>query len=234
MKIVVIIPAYNEEKTISKVIKEIPKSIEKIDEIKTLVINDGSCDQTVRKAKKAGADYIIENRTNRGLAFTFKRGLEFALEKEADIIVNIDADYQYDPKEIPKLVKPVLENEADMVVGNRQIKKLSHMSFIRKKGNLILSWFVSQLINKRINDVASGFRAFSKKCVKKINIDSNYTYTHEITIQAIFQGTRILEVPIKFRERKNDKSRLIKNILIYFFRSIGPILRTYFRYKPNK
>ncbi|MEM2174981.1 MAG: glycosyltransferase family 2 protein, partial [Candidatus Micrarchaeia archaeon] len=140
VKLIVIIPAFNEEKTIAKVIQEIPKEIGSLKEVKILVIDDGSTDKTAEIAKRAGADYILVHKRNLGLAKTFKDGLDFALAIGADIIVNIDADAQYNAKEIPKLIEPILKGEADIVLGNRQIDKLDHMPRGKKIGNKIATW----------------------------------------------------------------------------------------------
>jgi glycosyltransferase involved in cell wall biosynthesis len=234
MKIVIIIPAYNEEKTIGKVIKEIPKNILGLDQIRVIVIDDGSDDKTIKKAESAGVDYIIKNRTNRGLALAFKKGLEEALFKGANIIVNIDADYQYNSKEIPKLVEPILEDKADMVIGDRQVRKLKHMSFIKKYGNILLSWTMRVVLKNKVNDASSGFRAFNRKCASKIKISSNYTYTLESIIQAVLQGIRIEEVPIVFREREEGESRLIKSLFKHITFSISTIIRTYRQYRPRQ
>ncbi len=230
MKLIINIPAHNEEKTIGKVIKTIPRQIFGIKTIKVLVIDDGSVDNTRREAKKAGADYIISNKTNRGLGYSFQKGINTALEYGADIIVNIDADYQYNPKEIPKLIEPVLKNKADMVIGNREIKRITHMPLIKKYGNLALSKFIRSLLNVEIQDVFSGFRAFSRSYALKIQINSNYTYTLENLLQAVFYEARIKEVSIKFMRRKHGNSRLIKSLMRHLLYSGSTILKMYVRY----
>jgi len=234
MKLIVTIPAYNEEKTIARVIKEIPRNIAGINEVKVLVINDGSSDDTVRIAKEAGADYIISNPGNQGLAYSFRRGLETALKLGADIIVNTDADFQYNQTEIPKLIQPILRGEAEMVIGNRQVKQLDHMPPVKKYGNRIMSWTIRWLLKNKISDASSGFRAFSRECSLRLNIFSHHTYTHETIIQCTLQRMRITEVPVEFRKREGGKSRLIKSLWGYITLAVSTIIRVYLMYSPLK
>lgn len=234
MKLVVIIPAYNEEKTVAKVIQEVPRNIEGIDRVEVLVIDDGSSDDTRKTAQKAGADYVVSNPGNRGLAYSFKRGMENALKLKADIIVNIDADFQYNPREIPKLIQPVLNGKAEMVIGNRQVRNLAHMSIAKKYGNMFLSWALRKLLNNDASDGSSGFRAFSRECALRLNIYSPHTYTHETIIQCALQKMRIAEVPVEFRKREWGQSRLIRNLFDYVKSAGAAIIRAYFMYSPLK
>lgn len=234
MKLIVTIPAYNEEKSIAKVIKEIPREIERIDRVEILVIDDGSIDRTKEIAKEAGADYVLSNPSNQGLAYSFKKGLEKALELKADIIVNIDADLQYNAQEIPKLIQPILDGKAEMVIGNRQVRKLAHMKFAKKYGNILLSWTMRKALKNKVSDASSGFRAFSGECASKLNIFSNHTYTHETIIQCTFQNMRIGEVPVEFRKREEGPSRLIKSIWGYVKLSGATTVRVCLMYKPLK
>lgn len=233
MKLIVMIPAHNEEKTISDVIKNVPRNIEGIDDIKVLVINDGSNDKTVEKARIAGANKIISNKKNLGLAQTFKKGLNESLEMGADIIVNIDADNQYDSKEIPKLILPILESRADIVLGDRQINKLDHMPLSKKIGNRIATWVTRRLSGYPVKDAQTGFRAFSREAALKLNILGSYTYVQETIIQAVHKDLIIEEVPISFRKREG-KSKLISNIFSYAKNAAVIILRTYRDYEPIK
>ena len=238
MKLVVTIPAYNEEKTIGKVIREIKECIEirkYCDDVKVLVINDGSTDNTVEEAKKAGADKIISFRKNRGLARAFKAGLETALEMGADIIVNIDADGQYNPKEIPKLIKPILDGKADIVLGSRFKGWIEYMPIQKRIGNRIATWVTRLASGIPISDAQTGFRAFSREAALRLNVLADYTYVQETIIQAAKMGLKIEEVPIEFRKRRgNGKSRLISNIFSYAKRAGLTILRTYRDYHPLK
>ncbi len=232
-KLIVTIPAYNEEKYITDVIKEIPREIPGIDKVEVLVLDDGSIDNTVNVAKAAGADYVISHNTNKGLAKTFKDAVEEALNRNADIIVNTDADNHYDQSKIPLLIEPILNNRADIVIGSREIKNLDHMPTTNKYGNLMGSWFVCKLANLPHVDVSSGFRAYSKEAALKMNVLSPHTYTHETLIQANDHKLTIVEVPILAREVKR-KSKLIKSIPKHIVKSLSVIFRTFTLYKPMR
>ena len=234
MKLIVIIPTYNEEKTIAKVIREIPRNIEGLDRAEVLVIDDGSTDGTKKAAQEAGADHLISNPGNQGLAYSFKTGIENALKLGADIIVNIDADFQYNPLEIPKLIQPILNDQAELVIGNRQVRKLAHMKFTKKYGNILLSWLLRVMLKNKVSDASSGFRAFSRVCASSLNFFSHHTYTHETIIQCAFQKMRISEVLIDFRKREDGESRLIKNLWGYIRLSGTAIFIVSLVYKPLK
>lgn len=234
MRLIIIIPAYNEEKTIEQVIKSIPKKIDGIDEIKTFVINDGSTDMTKTISLRAGANKVINNKKNLGLARTFNRGLNEALFADADIIVNTDADNQYNQKEISQLVEPIIRGHADMTIGDRQIAKLSFMRPGNKYGNLFGSWVLRKVTGTDVIDASSGFRAFSRETALKININFNHTYTHETIIQATFNGTKIVNVPIEFGSRPAGKSKLINSLFSHIKKSLITIVRTILIYKPLK
>ncbi|MEI6849905.1 MAG: glycosyltransferase family 2 protein [archaeon] len=229
MHLIVQIPAYNEEKTIAEVIKSIPRKIKGIGKIEILVIDDGSRDNTFKLAKDAGADYIIRNNRNLGLAHTFQKGINKALELGADIIVNTDADNQYNQKEIPLLIKPILEGRADMVSGNRQIEKLTHMSGIKKYGNIIGSNLLRIAMGKNVIDASSGFRAYSRESAMKLFVRSNHTYTHETLIQAVHKKLKVMEVPIEFRKR-NGESKLIGSVSGHINKSMASIARSILMY----
>jgi len=233
MNLVVMVPAYNEERSIGKVIKEIPRKIKGINNIKILVVDDGSTDKTKEEALKAGASKIVSNKKNLGLARSFKKGLEEALRMDADIIVNIDADAQYDAKEIPKLIKPIIENRADIVLGDRQVKTLDHMPSSKKMGNRIATWVTRRLSGYPVKDAQTGFRAFSREAALKLNILGNYTYVQETIIQAVHKNLIIEEVPVTFKKREG-KSKLISNIFSYAKNAAITILRTYRDYNPIK
>ncbi|OGZ32166.1 MAG: hypothetical protein A3I88_02485 [Candidatus Portnoybacteria bacterium RIFCSPLOWO2_12_FULL_39_9] len=234
MKLLVIIPAYNEEESIGLVIKEIPRQIEGVNKVEVLVIDDGSVDKTVQLAKGAGADYVFSNKTNRGLSFSFKRGLEEALKLGADIIVNTDADFQYDQSEIVKLIQPILQDKADLVFGDRQIKKIDHMSLKNKYGNIIGSFFLRLITGSNIIDASSGFRAFSKKSAMQFSIFSDHTYTHETIIQAVDKRMRLAQIPVTFRKRQTGQSRLIRGFFKHIERSLLVIVKVVLIYKPLK
>jgi len=229
MKLIVTIPAYNEEKTITSVIREIPRQIEGISSVKILILNDGSTDNTAQIASSAGADFVISHKQNKGLAITFKDVIEEALKKGADIIVNTDADNHYDQSKIPELIKPILDKKADMVIGSRKIEELDHMPRKNKYGNILGSWLVCKLAGLGKIDVSSGFRAYTRKAALKMNILSPHTYTHETLIQAAENKLAIVEVPIKAREVKR-KSKLIKSIPRHIAKSLTVILRVFSLY----
>lgn len=229
MKLVVSIPAYNEEKNIGDVIRSIPRDL--ADDILIVVIDDGSTDNSIQEAKKAGADRIISHRKNLGLAQAFRRGLEEGLALGADVIVNMDADGQYLGNEIKNLIEPIKKGEADVVLGSRFSGWIEEMPFQKKLGNIIATKVTGFLSGIRISDAQTGFRAFSREAALRINILSDYTYTQESIIQAAHMGLVIKEVPVHFR-RRDGRSQLIPNILSYAKKSGTTILRTYRDYRP--
>jgi glycosyltransferase involved in cell wall biosynthesis len=233
MKLVVMIPAHNEEKTIGEVIKDIPREIKGIERVEVLVVEDGSTDRTFMVAEDAGADVIINSKEKIGLAKTFKKGLDAALEMDADIIVNIDADNQYDPKEIPKLIKPIVEGDAEIVLGSRFSGTIEHMPAQKRIGNRIATFITRRLSGLPISDAQTGFRSLSRDAALRLNILSKFTYTQETIIQASFKGMKVIEVPVKFR-RRDGRSRLISNIFSYAKNAGATIITTYLNYKPLK
>ncbi|ASJ05720.1 glycosyltransferase family 2 protein [Thermococcus barossii] len=238
MKLAVTIPAYNEESTIQGVIREIrhlkPEDFEgKINDIKIIVIDDGSTDETARVAKEAGADVVVSFRRNRGLARAFRQGIETALKIGADIIVNIDADGQYNAREIPRLVKPILDGKADIVLGSRFKGWIEYMPLQKKIGNKIATWVTRIASGFPTSDAQTGFRAFSREAAMRLHVLADYTYVQETIIQASHYGLKIIEVPVEFRKRRGDgKSRLISNIFGYAKRAGMIILRSYRDYNP--
>ena len=233
MKLVVTIPAYNEEHTIGAVISEIPRVIPGVDQVEILVIDDGCTDGTVHSAKEAGADHFFSHRKNEGLGITFKDGLEHAVELGADIIINIDSDGQYNPMEIPALVKPIMDNKADIVLGWRNIDSLDFMPRGKKVGNKIATWFTNKVTGMPIKDAQSGFRAFSREAALRINLSGRYTYVQQSIMEARYKGLIIEQVPIEFRPR-HGASRLIPNLITYARRAGGTIIGTYWGYHPLK
>lgn len=234
MILVVQIPCFNEKDTITKVIKSIPLKIPKISQVKILVVDDGSADKTAAAARKAGADLVIINKVNLGLAKTFSLALKKSLEMGADIIVNTDGDNQYDQKEIPKLIAPILREEADMVIGNRQVEKLLHMQRSKKLGNLGGSWIIRLLTGATVQDASSGFRAFSQKTAESFNLFSAHTYTHETIIQAVNNGLNIAEIPVTFKKRESGQSRLIQGVWRHIKYCSATIIRSLLMYKAFK
>ena len=233
MKLVVMIPAFNEEKSIGGVIREIPRKMKGVKKVEILVINDGSTDRTVEVAKEAGADNVVSNKKNMGLAKTFRNGLDNALKMHADIIVNIDADGQYNAQEIPRLIEPVMKGEADMVLGWRDVLNLDHMPLQKKIGNKVATFVTRMISGMPIIDAQTGFRAFSRECAMKMNLKGICTYVQETIFQAKYKDLKIVQVPVEFRKRDGD-SRLISNIFKYAKNAGSTIVKTYRDYEPFK
>lgn len=233
MKLIVQIPCYNEEKTLPLVLNSIPKKIKGIDEIKILIINDGSGDNTVGAAQKLSVDYIVDMPFHRGLAEAFRRGLDKSLELGADIIVNTDGDNQYKGEDIHRLVQPILNKKAEIVIGCRDIFAISHFSVFKKILQRIGSYTVRKFSNTAIPDTTSGFRAYSRDAALRLNIFSTYTYTLETIIQAGRKEIPLAHIDIKTNE-KTRESRLIKGVTSYIRRSIATILRIYLMYEPMR
>lgn len=232
MKLIIQIPCYNEENTLESTLNALPRQIEGVDSIEILIINDGSTDKTVDVAKNFGVEHIVTLNKNYGLARAFSVGLSKCLELGADIIVNTDGDNQYCAENISDLIKPILLNSADMVVGTRPISDIKHFSplkkFLQKLGSAVMK-LVSRV---NVEDAPSGFRAFSKKAAMTINIFDNYTYTLESIIQANAKGLKIVNVPIKTNSIVLRKSRLFSNIFVYVIRSILTMSRMFIVYRP--
>lgn len=232
MKLVVNIPAYNEEATIAEVIEEIPRSIEGVSEVIVQVVDDGSHDRTAEVARAAGADVIVSHAGNKGLAKTFQDGIEHALLLGADIVVNTDADNHYNQARIPDLIRPILENEADVVIGGRVVKELKYMPPVNRYLNQLGSKVVSRLLGRGDTlDVSTGFRAYSREAALKLHVFSRHTYTHETLIQSLDQQLTVVEVPIVAR-RVERKSKLIDSIPSHIVRSLVVIFRVFTLYKP--
>ncbi len=233
MKLIVTVPAYNEENSIGKVIEEIPRSLQDIDEVRILVIDDGSTDHTAEIAIQAGADKVISHKRNLGLAKTFRDGLNASLDMGADIIVNTDADFQYNGTEIPKLIAPIVLEKADIVLGDRQIDHLEHMPWGNYWGNKIATWVVRRATRLPIRDAQTGFRAFSREAALKMNLTGDYTYTQETLIQAANKNLTIEQIPVEFRRREGE-SRLISGIFRYAQSAGVTLFRSFGSYHPFK
>lgn len=232
MEVVVTVPAFNEEKTIGKVIAEIRKTLAKERYgYKVLVVDDGSTDKTAEVARKAGA-VVYSLPKNYGLAEAFKAETAKSLELKADVIVHIDADSQYLPSEIPKLINEVKKGY-DLVLGSRFKGTIEEMPLVKRLGNIAFSKVVSQITGLKISDAQTGFRVFTRKVAEEIPIRSNHTYTQEQLIRAVKKKFRIKEVPIYFAKR-NGKSRLISNPFGYAIRAWINIIRIYRDYEPLK
>ena len=231
MKLVIQIPCYNEEKTLAIALTDLPKHIDGIDEIQVLIIDDGSEDKTVEVAKANGVKHFVILPNNLGLAKAFSAGLAKSLDLGADIIVNTDADNQYCAGDIEKLIKPILENQADIVIGARPIQSIRHFSLIKKTLQKLGSWVMRLVSSTKISDATSGFRAFSRDAALQLNVFDNYTYTLETIIQAKAKGLEIISVPIEVNPELR-KSKLIKNIYDYIKRSTFTMIRMFIVYRP--
>jgi glycosyltransferase involved in cell wall biosynthesis len=228
MKIVAIIPAYNEEESIAGVVKGTKKYVDKV-----LVINDGSTDSTEKAARRAGA-MVYSHPINRGLGPTILDGYREALKMGADIILQTDADGQYLTTETPKLLKPVIENQADMSLGSRFAGEIESMPGIKKFGNRMFSRFTSFLAGTKITDAQTGFRAMRRELLENIIPTGRYTYTQEMIIRTSREGYRIIEVPIYFAKREHGESRLISNSFSYGSNALSIMVKTFREYHPLK
>lgn len=233
VKLIIQIPCLNEEKTLPLTLRDIPGQIEGVDVIETLVIDDGSTDRTAEVAKEHGVNHIIRFKQRKGLASAFMTGLEYSLQMGADIIVNTDADNQYRGEDIPKLVKPILDGEADIVIGKRDIDSIEHFSLVKKKLQRIGSWVVRLLSETEVKDATSGFRAYRREAALQMNVLSSYTYTLETIIQAGQKQLVVKSVDIGIN-RKLRESRLIKSIPHYLAKSAVTMLRIFTLYQPFK
>jgi glycosyltransferase involved in cell wall biosynthesis len=230
MKLIVTIPAYNEEPTIGEVIAEIPRAIVGVSSVEVLVLDDGSTDRTVEAALAAGADYVVSNGRNRGLAATFRNALREALARGADIIVNTDADNHYDQSRIPDLISPILRREADLTIGSRMLDELK-MPAANKYGNRIANFIMQRLLGLPQVDVSTGFRAYSREAALRLNVFSGHTYTHETLINALDQRLAIANVPLPARPVERP-SRLIRSISSHVWKAGMVIVRSFTLYRP--
>lgn len=233
MKLIIQIPCYNEEGTLKITYDDLPKKIDGIDEIEYLIINDGSTDKTVEVARELGFHHIVSFKQNKGLAMGFMAGLDACLHLGADIIVNTDADNQYFGEDIEKLVRPIIENKADIVIGERPIDKTEHFSWKKKKFQHLGSWVVRLASGTNIPDAPSGFRAYSKEAALRINVTNKYTYTLETIIQAGHNKIAMTSIPIR-TNGETRPSRLFTSIWKYMKRSASVIVRSFLMYSPLK
>lgn len=233
MKLIIQIPCYNEEKTLPLVLDTIPKHIPGIDIIETQIIDDGSTDHTADIARQKGVTYIVSYIGNKGLGKAFKRGVDNALDKGADILVNTDGDNQYNSSEITKLVQPILNKKADIVIGNRNPGKLAHFSPIKRLLQKIGSCTIAFLTGMYIPDAVSGFRAYSRQALKELNVTSDFSYVLDTTIQAGKKRIAITYVDISANPPTRP-SRLFKNIWQHIKRSGSNMIRVYTMYEPLK
>jgi glycosyltransferase involved in cell wall biosynthesis len=231
VKLIIQIPCYNEAETLPETVTALPKQIPGIDQIEVLVIDDGSTDQTYETAKSIGIDHIIRHTRNKGLAATFSTGLEACLRRGADIIVNTDADNQYQADDIIKMVEPILQGNADLVVGDRDVATVAYFSPIKRQLQRIGSWVVGQAANLQVPDATSGFRALSREAALHTLVLNEYSYTLETLIQAGAKRLTVAYVPVRTNDPTRP-SRLMKSIPHYLANIIPTIIRSYTLYRP--
>jgi glycosyltransferase involved in cell wall biosynthesis len=231
MKLIIQIPCYDEESTLPQTVRDLPVSIPGIDVIEVLVIDDGSSDRTMQVARDLGVHHIVELKLHQGLARAFQAGLEASLEAGADIIVNTDADNQYRGEDIPRLIAPIVNAQAEIVVGDRGVASAAHFSPAKRLLQTLGSRVVQAAAGLHIPDATSGFRAYSREAALRMNVLSEYSYTLETLIQAGTWRMRIEYIPIAVNANTR-KSRLIRNVPHYLLLSAVTIIRAYTMYRP--
>lgn len=231
MKLIIQIPCFNEAETLAITLNALPRSVHGFDEVEWLIIDDGSSDDTVKVARECGVDHIAQHTHNKGLARGFMTGLNACIALGADVIVNTDADNQYNADDIPLLTAPILARKADIVVGARPIESIEHFSPMKKILQKLGSWVVRVASKTDIPDAPSGFRAMSRDAAKQMMVFNDYTYTLETIIQAGQKNMAISSVPIRVNEDLRP-SRLVKSIPSYIKLSIITIIRIFIIYRP--
>ncbi len=231
MKLIIQIPCYNEESTLPQTVRDLPRALPGLGEIEYLVVDDGSSDRTAEVARELGVHHIVRLKQHQGLALAFSAGLEAALAVGADVIVNTDADNQYRGEDIALLVQPILDGQADIVVGDRGVAALEHFSplkrFLQKWG----SWVVQRASGIAIPDATSGFRAFTREAALRLTVLSDYTYTLETLIQAGIRQMAVVYVPVRTNPQTRQ-SRLVRSIPSFLVLSVVTIVRFYTMYRP--
>ena len=233
LKLIVQIPCLNEEETLAETVADIPREIEGIDSVEILIINDGSTDRTVEVAREAGVDHIIEFPRNRGLGYAFRAGFDACLKAGADIIVNTDGDNQYAGKDIAKLVKPIVEGKAEIVIGDRRTETIEHFSMTKQALQKMGSRMISRLGHLDIPDVASGFRAYARDAAIQLSTFTDFDHTAEHVVEAGQKRFAVLSIPVDTNPKLRE-SRLFNNVSTFVVRSGLISLRTYTQYKALK
>ncbi len=229
-KLIIQIPCLNEAEALPETIAALPREVEGIDEVELLVVDDGSSDATADVARRVGVEHIVRFPQNQGLAQAFSAGMDAALKLGADIIVNTDADNQYDARDIPALIAPILAGTADMVIGDRGTESVAHFSPLKRALQFYGSWVVRGLSGTTVPDAASGFRAFSRRAALRLNVITDFTYTLETLVQAGKKQLAVTHVPV--RTRATRPSRLFSSIPGYLRRSFVTLVRIYSLYEP--
>jgi len=232
--LLVVIPCLNEENTVATVVSKVPDTIEGVGQVEILVIDDGSNDATVERARAAGAE-VVSHAANRGLGATFQHAVGIALDKRVDIMVHIDGDGQFDPADIPTLVAPVVAEQAHMVTASRFMDPdlVPEMPAIKRWGNRGVAFIVRLLTGQRFHDVSCGFRVFSRETLLRMNLFGTFTYTQESFLDLSFKELTIIEVPVKVRGvREFGTSRIASSIPRYAVRSLQIMMRAFISYRP--
>jgi len=233
MKLVVVIPAFNEEENIQEAVKSIPRKIMGIKEVVVMVVDDGSTDKTCEFAMNAGADKIVSHHDNMGVGAAFMTGIRNAISQNADVLVTIDADSQFDPKQISELIVPILNQQLDVVIGSRFLDHTpKNIPKIKLLGNKIFTKIMSRILEHKFTDTQSGFRAYSKEAIMNIVVVNEFTYTQEVIIDLKFKNMRIGEIPVSVTYNEKRKSRVVKNVFHYTIRSLSIIVKSLVYQKP--
>jgi glycosyltransferase involved in cell wall biosynthesis len=231
MKLIIQIPCFNEAESLPVSVAALPRTLPGCDRVEWLIVDDGSTDGTAEVARSLGVDHVVKHPSNRGLAAAFMTGLEAAINRGADIIVNTDADNQYDARDIETLVKPILEGRCEFVIGARPISTTRHFSWLKRRLQAAGSLVVRMASRTTVADAPSGFRAMSRDVALRLNVFNSYTYTLETIIQAGRSNIRVVSVPIRTNPDLRP-SRLVKSIGSYVVRSLSTIVRIFATYRP--
>jgi glycosyltransferase involved in cell wall biosynthesis len=231
MKLIIQIPCLNEEESLPQVLSDLPREVAGFDRVEWLIVDDGSTDRTVEMAKRHGVDHLVRLTSNRGLAAAFQAGLDAALKLGADVIVNTDADNQYRGADVARLVQPILEGRADMVVGDRGIRTIDHFSPAKKLPQRLGSWVVRHASGTSVPDTTSGFRAYNREAAIAVQVVSRFTYTLESLIQAGRTTLAVGHVPVATNPKLRE-SRLFPSPASYVRRNVLSLFRIYSMYEP--
>lgn len=231
MKVIIVIPCYNEAGTLAATMAELPRAIPGADVVETLVVDDGSSDGTADVARAAGATHVVRHKRNLGLAAAFRTALDAALERGADVVVGTDADNQYVGADVPALAAPALTGEADLVVGCRDINAVPHFSPFKKILQRLGSFVVRTLSGLQVADATSGFRAYNREAALRLVVLSSFTYTLETLIQAGYKGLTVKQVPVRVNPPTRP-SRLFRALPQYLGRSLNTMTRAYLLFRP--
>jgi len=231
--LVVLMPAYNEDVNIEKAVLSIPRKIKGIEKVQVLVVDDGSTDKTAELALNGGADKVVSHIRNMGVGAAFMTGIRNAISMNADIVVTVDADSQFDSKQIPELIVPIQNHQLDVVIGSRfHNGRPKNMPRVKMFGNSVFSKIISWLVGQRLEDTQTGFRAYSKEALLNVSIVNDFTYTQEVLIDLKFKRLRIGEIPVKVSYDEKRKSRVVSNIFNYAARALSIIIRTLAYHRP--